>query len=202
MKKEIDLSEDLNSDFLNPDILKFAKFVSEKDARQAKILRETYRRREQVNYKALEIVEDKGAELCSSMFAVMAEELDEVAAIAEMGWAVQQFVGVGHAFNRMSEMVIGIKNLDAEDDIDWEKAVMYRVFAIAAVRWGIPHVESESFDQFVRPLYAAQVSIPDEDLWDQAHARLQLENAELDVFWNEDEVANRFIEENNDDELD
>jgi hypothetical protein len=196
---------DLSFEFLNPDILKFAKHVDKKDPRQAKQLREMYRRREQVNYKALQIIENKGAELCASMIAVMAEDHEEIASIAEMGWAVDQFRGIALAFNRMAEMSINLRPSHELYEHYFERAVMYRVFAIATLRWGAPHVESSTFDEFIREVYNAEINIPDEDLWDQAHARLQLENAELDVMWNEDEVVDRYIRENeeeDDDELD
>lgn len=195
--------DDLSDDFLNPDILKFAKVVAEKDLKQAETLRITYRRREYVNNKAKELVEEKGAELCSSLMAVLAEENDEIAAIAEMGWCVNQFKGIGQAFNRLAEMAIGTKKPEREFEINYEKAIMYRVFSIVAVKWGVPHVESSSFDEFIRPVYALEVGFPTEDMWDQAHARLQLENAELEVMWNEQQAAENFIkEEEDDDELD
>lgn len=195
--------DDLTDDFLNPEILKFAKVVAEKDKDRAQVLRTTYRRREHVNNKAKELIEEKGAELCSSMMAVMAEEHDEIAAITEMGWAVNQFVGIGTAFNRMAEMTIGMRNLEREFEIDYDKAIMFRAFAIVAVKWGVPHVESSSFDEFIRPLYAVRIGLPDDDMWDQAYARLQLENAELEVLWNENQAAENFIKESeDDDELD
>ena len=57
-----------------------------------------------------------------------------------------------------------------------------RAFSIAVVRGGVSPIKSEAFDMLIGELYAIKFSVSEKD-WDEAHARQTLEDAEVEVMW-------------------
>ena len=110
----------------------------------------------------------------SSLLAVMAERDKRVAMALEIGWTVGGYIGIGMFFNGLSKQALGEGEL--------EKATYLRAFSIAVVRGGVSHVQSEAFDMLIGQLYAINFSVSEKD-WDEAHARQTLEDAEVEVMW-------------------
>jgi hypothetical protein len=165
--------DDINSDnFINPHAEKFFKSIGDE---QSKRISNLLKKRRQVNDKAIEIVNEKGFDLCSSLLGVYAERNSDIAVIIDMGWAVDSFVGVSSFFDRLAIQAVE-KNLI-------EKAVLYRVFSIAVSKVGIGSIEDPTLDEMLGRLYNLEVDAPEEEDWDVAHARLVLDEAEGEIFW-------------------
>lgn len=177
-----------SDDYVMPEILRMADLCEEENPRLAGIIRKNFERRQQTNWLAIEIVEDKGLDLCGSLCSIYAEENEAILFAIEMGWAVNQFAGIASFFNRLSARAVEAGDADS--------AVMYRVFAIAVNAIGVEKVSSEEFDSILRRTYTAQLQFPNRELWDQANARMVLEQTETEAMWE------KFKEGEYDDELD
>jgi hypothetical protein len=132
--------------------------------------------RQEVNNRALALLEEKGEELCSSLFALCAERDPRIAAAVQMGWYVGDFLGIGMFCNHIAKHAL-------EEEGDFDKAVIYRTFCIATLRVGVAHVESETIADIISMIYDAEVTSITEDDWDTAHANLAIEQAENEVMW-------------------
>jgi hypothetical protein len=164
-----------SDEYVMPDILRMADLCQEKSPRLAKTIRKNFERRQQTNWLAIEIIEDKGIDLCGSLCSIYAEENEAIVLAIEMGWAVDQFSGIASIFNRLSARAVEEGRADT--------AVMYRVFAIAVNAIGVEKVGSEEFDSILRRTYNGKLRFPTEELWDQAHARMVLEETETEAIW-------------------
>lgn len=164
-----------SEDYIMPQISRMANLCEEKNPKLARTIRKNLERREQTNWLAIEIVEEKGVELCASLCSIYVEQEKALAFAIEMGWAVNQFGGVASIFNRLSSRAV--ENGDADT------ALMYRIFAIAVNAVGVENENTEEFDSILRRTYNAELRLPTEELWDQAHARMVLEQTETEALW-------------------
>lgn len=164
-----------SDDYVMPDITRMADLCEDKNPKLAETIRKNFERRQQINWLAIEIIEQKGTELCGSLCSIYAEQNEAVLFAIEMGWAVNQFGGVKDIFNRLSARAV--------EHGDADTALMYRIFAIAVSAIGVQKTDSEEFDSILRRTYNAELRFPTEDLWDEAHARMILEQTENEVLW-------------------
>lgn len=164
-----------SDDYVMPEVLRMADLCAEKNPKLAKTIRKHHERRLQTNWLAIEIIEDKGVDLCGSLCSLYAEENEAVLFAIEMGWAVDQFSGIASFFNRLSARAVEAGDADT--------AIMYRVFAIAVNAIGVEKASSEEFDSILRRTYNGELRFPTRELWDHANARMVLEQTETEAIW-------------------
>jgi hypothetical protein len=168
-----DLSEDFTCSEAK-EVARASQSIEAIDSEASGRLIKSIEQYEEVNENALALVDSKGDLLFSSLLAVMAERDKRVAMALEVGWTVGGYIGIGMFFNGLSKQALGEGEL--------EKATYLRAFSIAVVRGGVSHVQSEAFDMLIGELYAINFSVSEKD-WDEAHARQTLEDAEVEVMW-------------------
>lgn len=168
-----DLSEDFTSSEAKA-VAKSSQSIEAIDSEASGRLIKSIEQHEEINERALALVDSKGDLLFSSLLALMAERDKRVAMALEIGWTVGGYIGIGMFFNGLSKQAL------RENDSD--KATYLRAFSIAVVRGGVSHVGSEAFDMLIGELYAINFSVSEKD-WDEAHARQTLEDAEVEVMW-------------------
>lgn len=168
-----DLSEDFTCSEAK-EVARASQSIEAIDSEASERLIKSIEQYEEVNENALALVDSKGDLLFSSLLAVMAERDKRVAMALEIGWTVGGYIGIGMFFNGLSKQALGEGEL--------EKATYLRAFSIAVVRGGVSHVQSEAFDMLIGQLYAINFSVSEKD-WDEAHARQTLEDAEVEVMW-------------------
>ena len=168
-----DLSEDFTCSEAK-EVARASQSIEAIDSEASERLIKSIEQYEEVNENALALVDSKGDLLFSSLLAVMAERDKRVAMALEIGWTVGGYIGIGMFFNGLSKQALGEGEL--------EKATYLRAFSIAVVRGGVSHVQSEAFDMLIGELYAINFSVSEKD-WDEAHARQTLEDAEVEVMW-------------------
>ena len=166
--------KDLSEDFTCSEAKAVAKASGTIDSEASEKLIKSIEQYEEVNENALALVDSKGDLLFSSLLAVMAERDKRVAMALEIGWTVGGYAGIGMFFNGLSKQAL------KENDPD--KATYLRAFSIAVVRGGVSPIKSEAFDMLIGELYAIKFSVSEKD-WDEAHARQTLEDAEVEVMW-------------------
>lgn len=164
-----------SDDYVMPEILRMADLAKKDSPRLSEVLRKNFERRQQINWLAIEIVEEKGLDLCGSLCSIYAEQEEAIVLAIEMGWAVNQFAGIASIFNRLSARAVEVGDADT--------ALMYRIFAIAVNCVGVEKFNSEEFDSILRRTYNAELRLPTGELWDEAHARLILEQTETEALW-------------------
>jgi hypothetical protein len=168
-----DLSEDFTCSEAKA-VAKASQSIEAIDSEASGRLIQSIEQHEEINERALALVDSKGDLLFASLAAVMAERDKRIAMSLEIGWAVGGYAGIGMFFNGLAKQAIRENNID--------KAVFLRAFSIVSVRVGVPLVESEAFDMLIKELYAIDFAIEEKD-WDEAHARQALEEAEVEVMW-------------------
>lgn len=164
-----------SDDYVMPEITRMADLCERNNPKLAEKIRTNVERRSQVNSVAIEIIEEKGLELCGSLCSIYAEDNEAIVLAIEMGWIVDQFRGVASIFDRLSSKAVEVGDSDT--------AVMYRVFAIAVNSIGLEKFTSDEFDSILRKTYNGELRLPTEELWDEAHARLVLEQTETEALW-------------------
>ena len=166
--------KDLSEDFTSSQAKAVAKSSEIIDSERSGRMVKSIEQHEEINKRALALVDSKGDLLISSLFALMAERDQRVAMALEMGWAAGGYIVIGMLLNNLSKQALREKDSD--------KATYLRAFSIAVVRGGVSHVGSEAFDMLIGELYAIKFSVSEKD-WDEAHARQALEDAEVEVMW-------------------
>lgn len=163
-----------SNSYVSPEILKFAELIGKEDPIRATNFKIGVKKREQINNAAIKMIDEKTPQLCASLCAIYAQEHEELILAIEMGWAVARFEGIADIFNNISKMCV--------DRGDIETALMYRVFAIAIKQVGIEKFSSDEFDSILERAYNLDLKLPTEELWDQANARMILEETEVEAF--------------------
>lgn len=154
---------------------KLAQLSEDEHPKRSKRIRQMIKRREEVNNLAIEIIEEKSPGLCAAVCALYAEKEEGLHFAIEMGWAVNRFRGVHDIFNNISHMCV--------ENNHFESALMYRIFAIAVQSVGVEKGKDEEFDNILRRTYNVALRVPDEDTWDQAYARMVLNDTETEAMW-------------------
>lgn len=162
------------------------------DKEHADKIRKDIAIREEIEYKALEIVDDYSAELIGALIFNRASSDPRMAFITEMGWMMDGFNGTAQFFCSLASAAVSKK--------DYSKALILRVFSIATEHFGVQHVENEEVAELVRDMYDMPVSMPTQEEWDQASATLAFQEADTEFTWNE--TMGQTEEEEDDDELD
>lgn len=168
--------KDSSNNFLDSELYGLINLLREDgETERADYLKRTLDLREKINNEALEIIDWKSSSVCGCLAANIAEKNPEIAAVFEIGWAVDGFLGIARLCNRFSKSAAGAQ--------EYQTAVMFRVFSIAACRTGIDHVGNDAVDKLLSSMYGQELEMPSQTDWDEASAKLAFDEAELEIDW-------------------